>query len=169
MWLTRLVRAGQIERVRRGVYVAVDAEWTENHAFVEIAKQAPRGVICLLSALRFHELTTQLPFEVWLAFERSARVPKGLSFQVQTVRFSGVAFSEGLQEHIIEGVPVRIYSPAKTVADCFKYRHKFGFDVALEALRDCYRMRLATMDELWDYAKLLRVANVMRPYLESLQ
>lgn len=168
MWLTRLVRAGRIERVRRGVYAAVDADWTEHHAFAEVAKQAPRGVICLLSALRFHELTTQLPFEVWLAMDRSAWVPQDMSLQVRVMRFSGAAFTTGVQEHVIEGVPVRIYSPAKTVVDCFKYRNKIGSDVALEALRDCYRLRLATIDELWDCAKLLRVATVMRPYLESL-
>ena len=169
MWLTRLVRSGDVERVRRGVYVAVDAEWTENHAFAEVAKQAPHGVVCLLSALQYHELTTQLPFEVWIALDRSARVPKTLSVQARIVRFSGVALTAGVEEHEIEGVVVRIYGPAKTVADCFKYRNKIGLDIALEALRDCYRLKLATIDELWEYATLLRVATVMRPYLESLQ
>ena len=168
MWLTRLVRSGDVERVRRGVYVATDAEWTENHAFAEVAKQAPRGVICLLSALRYHELTTQLPFEVWIALDRSARVPKTVSVQARIVRFSGVALTAGVEEHDIEGVTVRIYGPAKTVADCFKYRNKIGLDIALEALRDCYRLKLATIDEIWEYATLLRVATVMRPYLESL-
>jgi predicted transcriptional regulator of viral defense system len=168
MWLTRLVASGHIERVRRGAYVAADADWTEHHAFAEVAKKAPRGVICLLSALSYHELTTQAPFEVWLAMDRSARVPKTMSLQVRVSRFSGVALTAGVQEHIIEGVRVRIYNPAKTVADCFKYRNKIGFDIALEALRDCYRLRLATMDELWEYANLLRVGGVMRPYLASL-
>lgn len=168
MWLTRLERSGHVERVRRGIYVAVDAEWTERHAFVEVAKQAPRGVICLLSALSFHELTTQLPFEVWLALDRAAWAPKTLSVQTRIVRFSGNAFTAGIQEHVIEGVSVRIYGPAKTVVDCFRYRNKIGLDVALEALRDCQRRQLATLDELWEYAKLLRAAAVMRPYLESL-
>lgn len=168
MWLTRLVEGGHVERVRRGIYVAVDADWTEHHAFAEVAKQAPRGVLCLLSALSYHEMTTQLPSQVWLALDRSARVPKAMSLRVRVMRFSGVALTTGVEEHIIEGVPVRIYGPAKTVADCFKYRNKIGFDVALEALRDCYQMKLATMDELWECAKLLRVATVMRPYLESL-
>jgi predicted transcriptional regulator of viral defense system len=168
IWLTRLVASGHVERVRRGVYVAVDADWTEHHAFAEVAKQAPRGVICLLSALSYHELTTQAPFEVWLALDRAARVPKAMSLQVRITRFSGVALTAGVQEHVIEGVPVHIYGPAKTVADCFKYRNKIGLDVALEALRDCYRLQLATMDELWQYANLLRVGGVMRPYLESL-
>jgi predicted transcriptional regulator of viral defense system len=168
MWLTRLQRRGLIERVRRGLYVAADAEWTERHSFAEVARQAPGGVICLLSALNFHGLTTQLPFEVWLAIDRKARVPKEMSVQVRVMRFSGVALTTGVEEHVIEGVPVRVYGPAKTVVDCFKYRNKIGFDVALEALRDCYRLRLATVDELWECANLLRVGNVMRPYIESL-
>jgi len=168
MWLTRLQRRGLVERVRRGLYVAADAEWTEHHSFAQVARQAPGGVICLLSALSFHEMTTQLPFEVWLALDRKARVPKAMSPQVRVMRFSGVALTTGVEEHVLEGVPVRIFGPAKTVVDCFRYRNKIGFDVALEALRDCYRMRLATIDELWECAQRLRVGNVMRPYLESL-
>ena len=168
MWLTRLERRGLIERVRRGLYVAPDAEWTEHHSFAEVARQAPGGVICLLSALSFHELTTQIPFEVWLAIDRKARVPKAMTPQVRVMRFSGVALTSGVEEHVLEGVPVRIYGPAKTVVDCFRYRNKIGFDVALEALRDCYRLRLATVDELWECAKRLRIGNVMRPYIESL-
>ena len=168
MWLTRLERRGLIERVRRGLYVAADAEWTEHHSFAEVARQAPGGVICLLSALSFHGLTTQIPFEVWLAIDRKARVPKAMTPQVRVMRFSGVALTSGVEEHVLEGVPVRIYGPAKTVVDCFRYRNKIGFDVALEALRDCYRLRLATVDELWECANRLRVGNVMRPYIESL-
>jgi len=168
MWLTRLERRGLVERVRRGLYVAADAEWTEHHSFAEVARQAPGGVICLLSALSFHELTTQIPFEVWLAIDRKARVPKAMTPQVRVMRFSGVALTTGVEEHLIEGVPVRIYGPAKTVVDCFRYRNKIGFDVALEALRGCYRLRLATVDELWECAGRLRVGNVMRPYIESL-
>ena len=168
MWLTRLQRRGLIERVRRGLYVAADAEWTERHSFAEVALQAPGGVICLLSALNYHGLTTQLPFEVWLAIDRKARVPKAMSLQVRVMRFSGVALTTGVEEHVIEGVPVRIFGPAKTVVDCFRYRNKIGLDVALEALRDCYRMRLVTIDELWDCADRLRAGAVMRPYIESL-
>jgi len=143
------LRRGLIERRRRGLYVATDAEWTEHHAFAEIALQAPGGVICLLSALSFHDMTTQIPFEAWLAIDRKARAPKTMSFQVRMMRFSGAALTTCVEEHIIEGVPVRIFGPAKTVVDCFRYRNKIGFDVALEALRDCYRMRLATVDDLW--------------------
>jgi len=169
MWLTRLERRGLIERVRRGLYVAADAGWTEHHSLAEVARQTPGAVICLLSALSYHGLTTQIPFEVWLAIDRKAWVPKAASVPIRVMRFSGVALTTGVEEYVIEGVPVRIYGPAKTVVDCFRYRNKIGFDVALEALRDCFRLRLANVDELWECAKLLRVGNVMRPYLESLQ
>lgn len=168
MWLTRLERRGLIERTGRGLYVAADAPWTEHHSLVEVARQVPQGVVCLLSALSFHGLTTQAPFEVWLAVDRKARAPKPRSVPLHVVRFSGEALTAGVQVHVIEGVPVPVYDPAKTVVDCFRYRNKIGLDVALEALRDCYRLRLATIDEIWEYAKLLRQANVMRPYLESL-
>jgi predicted transcriptional regulator of viral defense system len=145
-----------------------DAELTEHHSLAEAAKRAPDGVVCLLSALRFHELTTQAPFEVWLAIPAAARTPKSNSLPLRIVRFSGNALTEGVEEHLVEGVPVRVYSPAKTVADCFKFRNKIGLDVALEALRETWRARRATMDELWRYAEVCRVGKVMRPYLESL-
>jgi predicted transcriptional regulator of viral defense system len=128
----------------------------------------PHGTVCLLSALRFHELTTQAPFEVWLAINGKARTPQEDILPLRIVYMSGQALSAGVEEHQIEGVPVRVYNPAKTVADCFKYRNKIGLDVALEALRDCWRKRRSTADELWHYAKICRVSNVMRPYLASL-
>jgi len=127
-----------------------------------------KGVVCLLSALRFHDLTTQSPFEVWLAIGEKSRLPKQENPQVRIVRFSTKALTYGVQGHRIEGVPVRVFTPAKTVADCFRYRNKIGLDVALEALRDCKRKRKATMDEIWKAAKVCRMANVMRPYLESI-
>jgi predicted transcriptional regulator of viral defense system len=129
----------------------------------------PKGVVCLLSALRFHDLTTQSPFEVWLAIGEKARLPKLDNPPLRIVRFSQKTLIYGVQEHSIEGVAVRVYSPAKTVADCFRYRNKIGLDVALEALRECKRKRRATTDDIWKAAKACRVANVMRPYLESLQ
>ena len=128
----------------------------------------PHGVVCLLSALQFHELTTQAPFEVWLAIGEKARLPKVDFPPLRVVRFSGRALEYGIEEHRIEGVVVRVNSPAKTIADCFKYRGKIGLDVALEALRDCWKKRRATMDQPWSAAEVCRVANVMRPYLESL-
>jgi predicted transcriptional regulator of viral defense system len=122
----------------------------------------------LLSALQFHELTTQIPHEVWLAIDVRARHPKLDYPPLRIVRFSGAALSFGVEQHRIAGVPVNVYTPAKTVADCFKYRNKIGLDVALEALRDTWRQRRATMDELLEAAKVCRVARIIRPYLESL-
>lgn len=167
-YLTRLTQAGLLERTGRGLYVLPDAELTEHHSLAEAAKRVPAGVVCLLSALRFHDLTTQAPFEAWLALPPTARHPRPSSPPLRIVRFSGPALTKGVEEHLIEGVRVRVYNPAKTVADCFKYRNKIGLDVALEALRETWRERRATMDELWRYAEVCRVATVMRPYLESL-
>ena len=141
---------------------------TENHAFAEIARRVPKGVICLLSALRFHGLTTQLPSEVWVAIAPKARRPSGEGLSIRPVHFSGESLVQGIEVHEIEKVPVRIYSAGKTVADCFKHRNKIGMDVAREALRDCWEKRKAAVDEIWRYAKMGRVAKIMQPYLESL-
>jgi len=168
VYLRRLLAEGLLERPGWGIYVAADLKPTPNHGLAEACKRVPRGVVCLLSALQFHQLSTQAPFEVWLAIEEKARLPKVAYPPLRVVRFSGPALESGFEEHCIEGVAVKVYSPAKTVADCFKYRNKIGLDVALEALRDCWKKRRATMDELWQAAKTCRVANVMRPYLESL-
>jgi predicted transcriptional regulator of viral defense system len=124
--------------------------------------------VCLLSALRFHNLTTQAPHQIWLALDRKARHPKVDYLPLRVVRFSGTALQEGQEQHVIEGVPVRVYNPGKAVADCFKYRNKIGLDVALEALREAWRNRACTLSELTHYARICRVSNVMRPYLESL-
>jgi predicted transcriptional regulator of viral defense system len=166
--LQRLYRAGQVRRIGRGLYVLPDAELTEHHSLAEAAKRVPRGVVCLLSALQFHRLTTQAPFEVWLAIDRRTRLPRPDVLPLRVVRFSGEALHAGIEEHAVEGVPVRIYSAGKTVADCFKYRNKIGLDVALEALRDYLKERRGTVDELWGYAEICRVARVMRPYLEAM-
>jgi predicted transcriptional regulator of viral defense system len=167
-YLRILEKAGKIRRSGRGLYVLEGAEVTANHTLAEACKRVPHGVICLVSALRLHGLTTQLPHEVWLAIERKARKPTVDYPPLRIVRFSGDALKSGVEERKIEGVPVRVYDPAKTVADCFKYRHKIGLDVALEALRDCWRNKKATMDQLWAAAKVCRVDKVMQPYLESL-
>jgi len=167
-YLRRLEQQGLLMRSGRGIYTFTDAELTENHSLAEASKRVPHGTVCLLCALRFHELTTQAPFEVWLAINGKARTPQEDILPLRIVYMSGQALSAGVEEHQIEGVPVRVYNPAKTVADCFKYRNKIGLDVALEALRDCWRKRLSTADELWHYAKICRVSNVMRPYLASL-
>lgn len=167
-YLRRLCDRGVLERQARGIYTLRGAEITEHHSLVQACKRTPKGVICLLSALRFHGLTTQSPFEIWMAIDRKARLPKVEGVPLHVVRFSGRALTEGIERHRIEGVDVSVYCPAKTVADCFKYRNKIGLDVALEALRECRRERRCTMDDLWRFAKVCRVANVMRPYLEAM-
>ncbi|MGH7972940.1 MAG: type IV toxin-antitoxin system AbiEi family antitoxin domain-containing protein [Limisphaerales bacterium] len=166
--LSRLCKSGELARTVRGLYVAGQDNITENHTLAEVGRLVPKGIICLLSALRFHGLTTQIPGEVWLAIPPNARRPKWHGVSIRPVHFSGPALSQGYEEHVIEKVPVRIYGVAKTVADCFKARNKVGLDVAMEALRDYRRMRKGTMDELWRYAKVCRVTKVMQPYLESL-
>ncbi|GAB4329279.1 MAG: type IV toxin-antitoxin system AbiEi family antitoxin domain-containing protein [Calditrichia bacterium] len=168
IYLKRLVEKGLLRKISRGLYVASDAAPTVNHSLAQIAKKIPNGVVCLLSALQFHGITTQQHFEIWLALDMKARKPKILDFPVRIVRFTGASLNEGIETHTIEGVPVKVYNIAKTVTDCFKYRNKVGLDVALEALRECRQERRCSMDELWDYAKICRVANVMRPYLEAI-
>jgi predicted transcriptional regulator of viral defense system len=159
---------GLVRQVGRGLYIAEGSTATEYHTLAEAAKRVPHGVICLLSALRFHGLTTQAPREVWMAIGHKARRPHVASPPLRTMHFSAKALSYGVEEKKIEGVNVRVFDPAKTVADCFKFRNKIGLDVALEALRDCYRQRKASMDGLYRAAKICRVARIMQPYLESL-
>lgn len=166
--LARMQARGVIERLGRGLYALPGASGTLHQSLVEVAKRVPKAIACLLTALRFHELTTQAPFEVWIALPRGAWRPRLKYPRLRVLRFSGYSLTEGIETHAIQGVPVRVYNPAKTVADCFKYRNKFGLDVALEALRECWREKKATMDELNRYAEVCRVRNVMRPYLETL-
>ena len=165
--LHRLVRRGQLARYGRGLYELPDAEITERHTLVEVAKRVPHGVICLLSALQFHQLGTQWPHEIWIAIDRKARRPQLDYPRLRVYRFSGEARLAGIETHVLEGVPVRVYGAAKTVADCFKYRHKIGLDVAIEALQDYIRKRPDTIDALWKCAQVCRVANVIRPYAEA--
>lgn len=166
--LTRLVAEGQIERVARGVYRLPEQPITEHHGLALTAAAVPQGVICLLSALQFHGIGTQLPSEVWMALDRRAWRPKLTYPPLRIVRFTGEALSAGVETHRMEGRPVKVYGVAKTVADCFKYRNKIGLDVALEALREGWRARRFTMEELDRYAAICRVQQVMRPYLEAL-
>nr|WP_197441455.1 type IV toxin-antitoxin system AbiEi family antitoxin domain-containing protein [Thalassoglobus neptunius] len=167
-YLNRMYAEGLIDRPSRGLYCLLDSEPGEHRSLAEAAKLIPHGVICLLSALHFHELTTEFPFEVWIALDNHARQPAVDSPPIRVARFSGPALTFGIEEHQIDGVAVRIYTPAKTVADCFKFRNKIGLDVAIEALRDCLREKRATRDEIWKAAQVCRMTNVMRPYLESL-
>ena len=167
-YLSRLCAVGKLQRIGRGLYVLPDSHITENHSLAEACKRIPNGVVCLLSALRFHEFTTQAPFEVWLAIGEKAWRPRMQNPPLRIVRFSHTTLQAGVEKHLIEGVNVSVYSPAKTVADCFKYRNKIGLDVAIEALRECRGERRCSIDELWHYAEICRVHNVMRPYLEAL-
>jgi predicted transcriptional regulator of viral defense system len=165
--IARLVAAGKLQKIGRGLYAPADYQGTENSALVTVAKRAPGVVFCLLTALRFHEITTQSPFDVWIAIANKDHPPRLEYPPLRTVRFSESSLRHGVEVREVEGVALRITSPAKTVADCFKFRNKVGLDVALEALREVLSDRKATVDDLWRCAEVNRVANVMRPYLEA--
>jgi predicted transcriptional regulator of viral defense system len=165
--LSRLVAAGQLERVARGVYSLPGRKLSEHRSLAEAALRVPQGVVCLLSALRVHGIGTQAPFEVWLALPHQWPTPQLDQPALRVVRMSGPALSEGIDRQPIDGVSVPVFCAEKTVADCFKYRNKIGLDVALEALRDGWSRGQLSMDKLWHFATIDRVANVMRPYLES--
>lgn len=166
--LTRLVSEGRIERVARGLYRVSERPVTENHGLVIAAAAIPQGVICLLSALQYHSIGTQLPSEVWIALDRRAWRPALAWPPLRIARFTGEALTGGIERYTIEGRVVKVYGVAKTLADCFKYRNKIGLDVALEALRDAWRRKRFTIDEIDRYAAICRVQRVMRPYLEAL-
>lgn len=163
--LPYLVHKGTLRRIARGAYILV-GHIPEHEAFLEIAAIVPQGVICLLSALQYHEITTQMPLEAWVAIERGKHVPTASGISLHIVKFSGSAFAEGIEEKPSDGMVIRVYSPAKTVVDCFKFRNQIGLDVAREALVDSLAQKKATRDEIWRYARLCRMAQVMRPYLE---
>ena len=166
-YLNLLFHKGFLDRIDRGLYASRDADVSANVGLAQAAKRVPQGVICLLSALRFHDIGTQNPHEVWMAIDAKARRPRVGYPPLRIVRFSGAALTGGIRQHSIEAVTVKVYDPAKTVADCFKYRNKIGLDVALEALRDGLRTGKCTRDQLWQYARVCRVTAVMRPYLEA--
>jgi predicted transcriptional regulator of viral defense system len=165
--LSRLVAAGKLERISRGVYSLPARKLSEHRSLAEVSLRVPQGVVCLLSALRVHGIGTQAPFEVWVAIPHHSPTPRLDQPALRVVRMSGQAFTEGVEPLVIDGVKVPVFNPAKTVADCFKHRNKIGIDVAIEALRDGWTQRKLTMDAIWHYASIDRVANVMRPYLES--
>jgi predicted transcriptional regulator of viral defense system len=165
----RLVRRNVFVRSGRGLYTFADSEITEYHNYAVIGKRVPKSVICLTSALRFHNIGTQLPRKIWLALEKGSAQPHFSYPPFWVVRFSGLSFSAGVEEHSIEGVTVKIYNPAKSVADCFKFRNRIGLEAAIESARECLRERKATSDQIYRYAKICRVWNIMKPYLEALQ
>ena len=164
--LMRLVRAGRLKQAARGLYVLPDQALSRQHSLAEVAARSSRGVFCLLTALRFHRISAPSSDAIWLAIPNKARAPTSGHPPLQVVRFSGAALAEGVEQHVIDGVTIRVYSVAKTVADCFKFRNKVGLDVALEALRKSRRQGLATTNDLRHYAQICRVTEVMRPYLD---
>lgn len=166
--LARLVQEGLVLRQSRGVYIAASHAPTTQHALAQVAKRVPDGVLCLLTALRLHGLTTQSPAEVWIALPEKARRPQLDYPRLRVARFSGKALTEGIEERRVEGATLRVYSAAKTVADCFKYRNKIGIDVAVEALRDFSRKHRGGANDLARFAKICRVARVMQPYLDAI-
>ena len=166
--LTRMLSAGQLERIGRGLY-RLPSPGSEHESLVAIATKVPQAVFCLLTALQFHELTTQLPRQVWIAMPRGSHTPKIDYPPVRMVQFTGEAYSAGVEEVERDHAKLRVYCAAKTVADCFKHRNRIGLDVALEALKDARARKKATTDQIWRYAKICRVANVMRPYLEAIE
>ena len=166
--LTRLVQAGKLQRVARGLYGLPGAEISEHRSLAEVSARVPRGVICLLSALRVHEIGTQAPHEVWIAIPPHMTSPRMDQPAIRVVRMSDEALTAGIDHLRIDGVDVPVFTAARTVVDCFRFRNKIGLDVALEALRDGWSQRKFTLDDLWRHATRGRVANVMRPYIEAI-
>jgi predicted transcriptional regulator of viral defense system len=166
--VSRLVRENAVTRVARGLYQLTDAMPDPWRSFAEASALAPKGVICLTSALQFHELTLQMPSAVWIAIDRTGWKPKVEYPPIRFVRFSGQALKEGVKRHLIEGIEVPIFEPAKIVVDCFRYRNKIGLDIALEGLREGLRTKRVTPDQLWEFARSARVWSVMRPYVEAM-
>jgi predicted transcriptional regulator of viral defense system len=166
--ISRMERSGEVLRLSRGLYQLPDAPIDAHHDLAEAAKRVPGGVVCLVSALAFHGLTDQLPRQVWLAIGRKAWAPKQGGTPIRIVRFTERLLGEGVETHAIEGVPVKVFGVAKTVADCFRYRDKIGLPVAIEGLQEALRQRKATPGDIYSEAGRGGVATVMRPYLEAL-
>jgi len=169
VYLTRLTAAGRLEKAGRGLYRLAETPLSENESLAIVAARVPQAVFCLLTALQFHGLTTQLPRQVWIALPQGSHAPRIDYPPIKLIQYTGDAYTQGIETHRIDQVDLRMYSVAKTVADCFKHRNKIGLDVALEALKDARSQKKASADDLWRYAKICRVANVMRPYLEAVE
>lgn len=168
--ITRLVEQRVLTRIRRGIYCHVDAPFSEHHSFIQVMKSAPRAVIVLISALRFHEIGTQQPHEVWIQLPSQSRVPKIDWPPIRVIRTRVKALIvEGVEIHHEGGTDIPVTSPARTVADCFKHRNKLGIDVCVEALREAVRERKATIGQIAAMSRLLKVGKVVRPYLEAMQ
>ena len=167
--LQYLVADGSVEYFGNGLYRRSEVEPTELETLAMVAAAIPRGVMCLITALYFHDIGTQAPYDVWIAIDRKARKPAHPPSRIRLVRFSGAALTYGVVQQSALGVPFRITSPARTVVDCFRYRNKLGLDVALEALQDVLRSRSATVDEIMRAAEVCRIRTVIRPYLEAIR
>ena len=167
-YLYRMHSEGLLAKSAVGLYTLPEAPVTENSTLAEVAKRLPKAVVCLISALSYHEITTQIPHQIWLTIPRGSWRPNVDYPPLNLTYVSDPAYSFGIQEHVINGVAVKIYSPAKTVADCFKFRNKVGLDVAIEALREAWRSRKVTMDEMVMAAGIDRVSKIMRPYMEAI-
>jgi predicted transcriptional regulator of viral defense system len=167
-FLLKLYQAGHLQRVARGLYSLPDVEITEHQAAQEVCQRVPKAVLCLLSALHFHEVGTQMPHEIWIALPEGTRAPALDYPALRITRLRGMAYSEGIETITSHGAPIRVYSVAKTVADCFKFRNKIGLDVALEALKDAWRKRKVSMADIQHFAQINRVEKIMQPYLEAL-
>jgi len=168
MYLTRLMEEGRLERVGYGLYSLPGNDPIAEQSIVEVAAKVPAAVICLLSALRFHDLTTQNPFEVWIAIPRFVRYPQTVPSRTRVFRFARSVYEPGIELHRLDGIDLKVYSPAKTIADCFYYQRKVGLDVCIEALRDAWRQRKVTMDELYHFAEVRNVKGKILPYLNTL-
>jgi len=166
--LTRLTASGQLDKIGRGLYRLPTANISEHIDLVTVGTKIPQAVFCLITALRFHELTTQITHEIWIAMPRGSHSPKIDYPPIKMVQYSGDSYGEGIEVHQRDRVQIRVYSVAKTIADCFKHRNKIGLNVALEALQEGCRYNRVNMNELWHFAKICRVANVMRPYMEAI-
>lgn len=166
--LLRLHQSGKLQRVARGLYSLPGAEITEHQTLIEVCQRVPKAVLCLLSALQFHGIGSQMPHEVWVALPEATQTPALDYPTLRIARLRGQAYSEGIQTVREHGAPIRVYSIGKTVTDCFKFRNKIGLDVALEALKESWRSRKVTMAELNHFAKINRVERVMQPYLEAM-
>ncbi len=166
--LKTLVEKKELEQISRGVYRLADKEAVSDPDLFTVAARVPKGVICLISALSYHDMTTQIPHKVYIALERKTESPR-LDYPPLAVhRFSGKAFHTGIEKHRIDGVEIKVYSPEKTLADCFKFRNKIGMDVVLEALKLYRSRKRLNMKDISYYARICQVENVMRPYLEAL-
>lgn len=166
--LKELVEGGALRKIGRGLYMPKSTDITENHSLVQLAARSPKAVVCLLTALRFHDLTTENPEVIYVLLPKGVKRPRITNPQLDITWASGESYSQGIEEHIMSGVTVKITSAAKTVADCFKYRNKVGIAVAAEALRDAWQKKKASSEGLWQAAKVCRMTNIMRPYFEML-